>query len=116
MFGHFEYTETGIFDKDHIRFFTLKSAKKLIRSAGCDIIKIDYSPYFIRAIQPVIKKILLRNNKDGQIDRRALIDSPWYQFYMKFIYPVEYGLGYFFKSLFAFKIVIVAKRTRATSS
>ena len=39
LFGNWDYTEEGILDKTHIRFYTLKTAKKLIQSSGYHICK-----------------------------------------------------------------------------
>lgn len=111
LFGKFEYTDTGILDNDHLRFFTFKTAKFLIKSAGCSIIKTDYIPYFTRAAQPAIKKILLKDKKESDVDRQFFINSPLYKWYMKYIDPIEYLLGYPCKSLFAFKMIIVAKKS-----
>jgi 2-polyprenyl-3-methyl-5-hydroxy-6-metoxy-1,4-benzoquinol methylase len=110
LLGKFEYTDTGIMDRDHIRFFTFKTAKRLVTSAGYSVVKVDYVPYFIRIAQPIIKKILLKGEKAEDTDRRQLLDSPYYRWYMKYINPVEYILGYFCKSLFAFKMIIVGKK------
>lgn len=110
LFGRFEYTDTGIMDKDHIRFFTFKTAKWLLKEAGCSIIKVDYIPYFVRLTQPVIKKILLRGQRAEDTNRRQLLNSPYYKWYMQYINPIEYYLGYFCKSLFAFKMIIVGKK------
>jgi len=110
LFGSFDYEDTGIMDRDHIRFFTMKSAKEMIKDAGFTIIKIDYIPYFIRIFQPAIKKIFLKNMTIDSTNRNILSDSPFYGFYMKFVYPVEYWLGYPFKSFFAFKMVLIAKK------
>ena len=97
-------------DRDHIRFFTFKTAKRLVISAGCSIVRVDYIPYFVRIAQPTIKKILLKGKKAEETDRRQLLDSPYYRWYMKYINPVEYFLGYLWKSLFAFKMIIVGKK------
>lgn len=110
LFGKFDYTDTGIMDRDHIRFFTFKTAKDLVRSAGCSIIGVDYVPYFVRVAQPIIKNLILKNKRPEDTDRQQLLDSPYYKFYMKYIYPIEYLLGYFCKSLFAFKMIIVGKK------
>ncbi len=110
LFGKFEYADTGIMDIDHIRFFTFKTAKRLITSAGCSVIKIDYIPYFVRIAQPIFKKIFLKNIKAEETNKRQLLDSPYYKWYMKYINPIEYFLGYFWKSLFAFKMIIVGKK------
>jgi len=43
LFGKFDYTESGIFDKTHLRFFTLQTAKRLFEGAGYRVVKVDYS-------------------------------------------------------------------------
>lgn len=43
LFGKFDYTESGIFDKTHLRFFTLQTAKRLFKDAGYRVVKVDYS-------------------------------------------------------------------------
>ncbi len=42
--GKFEYAETGVFDKTHLRFYNLRSAKKLASDAGYRIIWLDVTP------------------------------------------------------------------------
>ncbi len=42
--GKFEYSETGVFDKTHLRFYNLRSAKKLAIDAGYRIIWLDVTP------------------------------------------------------------------------
>lgn len=110
LLGRFEYSDTGIMDKDHIRFFTFKTAKDLVRSAGCSVVGVDYIPYFVRIAQPVIKKFLLKGKLVDNGKRRTLIDSPYYKWYMRYINPIEYFLGYFCKTLFAFKLIIVGRK------
>lgn len=43
LFGSFEYQKSGVLSKSHLRFFTLKSAKKLFRIAGYQIERIGYT-------------------------------------------------------------------------
>lgn len=40
LMGKFEYTSTGILDVTHLRFFTPKTARKLIEDAGYQVISI----------------------------------------------------------------------------
>ena len=40
LFGRFEYTETGILDKTHLRFFTKKTAAGLFRDAGFEVVDV----------------------------------------------------------------------------
>ncbi|HTU42946.1 MAG TPA: class I SAM-dependent methyltransferase [Candidatus Aquilonibacter sp.] len=39
LLGRFDYQSCGILDHTHLRFFTLKSARELIESAGCRIVR-----------------------------------------------------------------------------
>ena len=39
--GNFDYTNQGILDEEHLRFFTEKTAKKLIMDVGLEIYKFD---------------------------------------------------------------------------
>lgn len=43
--GRFDYTESGILDKTHLRFFTIRSARQLMREAGYRITREAYSGY-----------------------------------------------------------------------
>lgn len=110
LFGVFRYQDTGIMDRTHVRFFTLGTLKELVRAVGLEITKVDYTPYFTRVLTPVIKKILLKGKDIQNTDRRQLIDSKSYKMYLKYVYPVEYALGYLLKSLFAFRIIVVGKK------
>lgn len=42
--GKFEYGESGVFDKSHLRFYDLNSAKKLALDSGYRIIWLDVTP------------------------------------------------------------------------
>jgi 2-polyprenyl-3-methyl-5-hydroxy-6-metoxy-1,4-benzoquinol methylase len=39
LFGRFNYTERGILDKTHLRFFTVKTARRLLKDNGFDVIR-----------------------------------------------------------------------------
>jgi len=43
LFGKFDYEESGILSKGHLRFFTLKTTKKLFEATGYEITNIDYT-------------------------------------------------------------------------
>ncbi len=43
--GQFDYADSGILDRTHIRFFTLKSARELVQNAGYKITRETYSGY-----------------------------------------------------------------------
>jgi len=44
LFGRFDYEEKGIFDKTHLRFFTLNSFKRFIRDSGFSVVSIEATP------------------------------------------------------------------------
>ncbi len=51
LFGRFDYREKGILDKTHLRFFTIKSAQRLIRDCGLKILETKYAGrmiYYLR--------------------------------------------------------------------
>lgn len=51
LFGNFDYAESGIMDRTHLHFFTLKSIKKFAVDLGLSINKIRYgSDHFGRVI------------------------------------------------------------------
>ena len=43
--GKFDYHDSGILDRTHIRFFTQKTARELVRDAGYRIVSETYSGY-----------------------------------------------------------------------
>lgn len=46
LVGKFGYTEWGILDKTHVRFFTMKSARDLLKEAGFRVVEEDFVPSF----------------------------------------------------------------------
>lgn len=44
LFGKFNYSERGILDKTHLRFYTKKTFKQLIKESNLEIINLDYTP------------------------------------------------------------------------
>ena len=63
LFGRFEYEDSGVMDKTHIRFFTFKTAKKLVEATGCRVVKVSHTPYFVRAFLPLMKKALIKRSE-----------------------------------------------------
>lgn len=104
--GIFNYEMTGVMDRTHIRFFTLKSARKMLEAAKCIVEKQDYTPFIVRALLPVIKKIL-GNDQEGS-NVKNIMESPFYQWYKKYCYPLEYWMTRLVPSLLAFQIILVA--------
>jgi hypothetical protein len=114
MFGKFNYEMTGTMDRTHIRFFTFRTAKKLLEANHCVVEKIDSTPFIIRSFLPFIKAFFYKKN--SRIERhkpsRTIMDSPLYNVYINYIYPVEYWLTRIMPSLLAFRIILVAKKNK----
>ncbi|MBI5191218.1 MAG: class I SAM-dependent methyltransferase [Nitrospirae bacterium] len=47
LFGRFDYTETGILDRTHLRFFTRKTAPELFRKAGFNVLDVKPAATFM---------------------------------------------------------------------
>lgn len=110
LFGRFNYQDSGVLDRTHIRFFTFKSAVRMVEAAGLRVERVDSTPFIVRAVLPLAKKVLARGSGSGPADPRAIIDSAAYRAYMRLVYPLEYRLGSLRRPLFAFRIVLVATR------
>jgi 2-polyprenyl-3-methyl-5-hydroxy-6-metoxy-1,4-benzoquinol methylase len=47
LFGRFEYTEIGILDRTHLRFFTKKTARELFTGAGFNVLDVKPAATYI---------------------------------------------------------------------
>jgi len=110
LLGKFQYRDSGVLDRTHIRFFTFKSAQELLVRAGVKPVGRDCTPYLVRAFLPWIKAVLFRSKgAQAAADPTALLRSPAYQFYLRWFYPVEYGLCRVFKGLLSFRIITIGR-------
>lgn len=116
FFGQWDYDVSGVMDRTHIRFFTLKSIKRLIETAGFDIINVSATPYLLRGFSVQIRNRLFPDSRDGQPSApEALTTSPYYQFYLKYFYKPEVFMANLWKGMFAYQLVITAKMTESPS-
>jgi hypothetical protein len=44
LFGRFDYTDRGILDKTHLRFFTRKTLISMLKNTGLEIVSIQVTP------------------------------------------------------------------------
>ncbi len=109
LLGRFEYRDSGILDRTHIRFFTTSSAKRMVRETGLDFMKLDCTPFIVRAFLPLIKAVL-GGGKAENADPSKLLESGLYRFYLRWFYPVEYAVARLFKGLFSFRLILVARK------
>ena len=87
LFGWWEYTDTGIMDRTHLRFYTRTTARRMIEQAGYRVARSGVTPLMVRAIWPFIKSWIGR--KEPTFDPAAVLKSPAYRAYQKYVEPVE---------------------------
>ncbi len=97
LFGRFEYEDDGILDKEHLRFFTLASAKRMLDQAGLRAVKIDITPDYFKWSNQLGEKSLL-----SRLLQRLHFLRLAYRY-------IDYNLAKIFKGLLAFQFIIVAK-------
>ena len=56
LLGRFDYMDRGILDRTHVRFFTLRSLKKMMLEASCTIIEVVPTPLPVQMMSPVTEK------------------------------------------------------------
>ncbi len=112
LFGRWDYEETGVLDRTHLRFFTRKSAKWLLGQAGLVPVKTVYNPGLVRPFVPLAKKLLARGAGDaaGPQAPDALLKSRPYQLYLKTAYPIERAVTALWPGMLAFQMIYEAKR------
>lgn len=104
-FGRFHYTDTGVLDRTHLRFFTRSSARALIEEAGLHVVAKTYNPGLVRPFVPLAKKVM-----GGGGDPSSLLESKPYQLYLKSVYPVERAIGRLWPGALAFQMIFEAER------
>ncbi|MFC1848233.1 class I SAM-dependent methyltransferase [Chloroflexota bacterium] len=79
--GQFDYVDKGTLDRTHLRFFTLKTVKKLITEAGCTIELVDVSI-------PNVPASLALNS------------------HLKPVYRLAHAVARLWKTMFAFQFIV----------
>lgn len=85
LFGKFDYMDRGILDRTHLRFFTLKSLKKMMSEVLCRVQRVIPTPLPVQIVFPFTES--------------------------KFFAPLHeafYALTRIWKTVFAYQFVIVA--------
>lgn len=52
LFGRFEYSDRGILDKTHLRFFTLRNLRRMLSDSGCTIVQTRVTPIPVQLLLP----------------------------------------------------------------
>jgi 2-polyprenyl-3-methyl-5-hydroxy-6-metoxy-1,4-benzoquinol methylase len=104
LFGRFDYRDSGVMDRTHLRFFTFRTARDLIIEAGFTPVRRSWEPGIARAFMPALKGLVGRKGGFG-----AILESPAYRFYLRFVLPVEHLVCGVAPGLLAFRVVILAR-------
>jgi SAM-dependent methyltransferase len=110
LFGKFDYTETGVMDKTHLRFFTKKTIMRLLKECNLEAVTVDIVPGIFVGFAPLVRAYFTRGKDPTKLDKMAIVKSPSYKFYMRYIYPVEYAVCRVFPGLLGFKYIVRAKK------
>lgn len=108
LFGQWNYDETGVLDRTHLRFFTRRSARWLIGEAGLRIVKTTYNPGLVRPLVPLAKKFVGKHADAPD----ALLESRPYRLYLKTAYPIERTVASLWPGMLAFQMIFEAKPER----
>jgi 2-polyprenyl-3-methyl-5-hydroxy-6-metoxy-1,4-benzoquinol methylase len=98
--------DSGVMDRTHLHVFSFATARRMVECAGLRVEGIDSTPHLARAFLPLIKCLLLPRGERS--NPRALIETRLYRIYNRWIYRVERVLASLWRTLLAFRIVIVA--------
>jgi 2-polyprenyl-3-methyl-5-hydroxy-6-metoxy-1,4-benzoquinol methylase len=113
LLGRWDYEETGVLDRTHLRFFTRKSAKWLLTQGGLEPVRTVYNPGLVRPFVPLAKKVLSRGKAaDADASPDALLKSRPYQLYLKTAYPIERAVASLWPGMLAFQMIYEAKRAQ----
>ena len=104
MLGRFQYDDSGVLDRTHLRFFTRRSAVEMLRSAGLVVLRRTYNPGLVRPFVPLAKRFVGRGGDPG-----SLLESKPYRLYLKTVYPIERAVAALWPGLLAFQMIFEAK-------
>jgi len=108
--GRFEYEDTGVLDRTHLRFFTRRSARRLLDNAGLSVVRTAYNPGLVRPFVPIAKALLSARPAGAEHDPAALLESRPYRTYLKTLYPIERAVAGLWPGLLAFQMIFEARR------
>jgi SAM-dependent methyltransferase len=105
--GRFEYAESGLFDRTHLRFFTRASFARLLTHIGLLVIEQAATPSLAQSLAPWLRRGFQSQLNAG--DHLALEGSRLYRSYARFVEPLEARLCELWPELLGFQIVSAAK-------
>ncbi|HWA71310.1 MAG TPA: methyltransferase domain-containing protein [Polyangiaceae bacterium] len=105
--GRFEYAESGLYDRTHLRFFTRASVGRLLAYSGLSVIEQRVTPSLAQSLAPWLRARFQAAVNSG--DHLALEGSRLYRGYARFVEPLETSVCQLWPELLGFQIVSVAR-------
>ncbi len=109
LLGQFNYRDYGVLDSTHLRFFTKRTAKCLVRDAGFQIVKIDVTPYIIRPLFRLGRLLFFGRSTEGVLEERVLM-SRGFQIYKSWIFPIEWLITNIWPTFLAYQFIVIARK------
>lgn len=109
LIGRWEYEETGVLDRTHLRFFTISSAARLLAAADLNQVARTWNPGLVRPFVPLVRKFFA-DPADESHDPAAILHSRPYQLYLRSVYPVERLIASVLPGMLAFQMIFEARR------
>ena len=110
LFGRWEYEETGVLDRTHLRFFTRRSAKWLLAQCGLEPVRTTYNPGLARPFVPIVRKVV--GGDVGVSNPQSLLSSRPYRLYLRTIFPLERVISSLWPGMLAFQMIFEAKKVQ----
>ncbi len=113
LFGQFTMSQTGgILDDTHLHFYTLRTARELIRGAGLQIEKVDFVPapsvWLYQILAPRGRRDAFPAFAGGRPPRMA--ERGLFRFYARYLYPLEHAAVRLWRTLLANQFVFTCRR------
>jgi SAM-dependent methyltransferase len=89
LLGRFDYTDRGILDRTHLRFFTWRTLRGMFASVGLRIVDVHVTPIPLNLIHPVFQQYAVGRLAHAVLARltRAFPTLLGYQFVVKAVKP-----------------------------
>lgn len=110
LLGHWDYGDTGVLDRTHLRFFTHGTARRLIESTGLKILVKTQNPGLVRPFIPLVKRLLAPTKAQERHDPAALLNSRAYRAYLRIFHPVERAASALWPGGLAFQMIFEVER------
>lgn len=105
--GRFEYAESGLYDRTHLRFFTRASIVRLLSHTGLELVELAATPSLAQSLAPWLRTRFQPALNAGE--HLALEGSRLYRGYARFVEPLETRFCELWPELLGFQIVSAAR-------